>query len=200
MHMKTTTLAAATVVAAAALAPAISSAGVGGGKVILATQMGGKVEVPAGSGDPDGKGFVAVKVNPNKGKLCFSMDWRNIQDPFAAHIHKAPRGSTGRIKLTLFDQVVSSPINRTCGTGIKFGLLAKLAGNPEAYYVNVHNDEYPDGAIRGQLKFAGTDRSERTDVPFDATQARAATLSSTARSGAERADRAAAVSASRSRP
>lgn len=137
------------------IAPGIGSAGTSG-KVVLATQMGGKVEVPAGSGDPDGKGFVAVKVNPGKGKLCFGMEWRNIVDPFAAHIHKAPRGSTGPIKFTLFDGVFSSPVDG-CYRNVKFRFLQKLAGNPEAFYVNVHNDEYPNGAIRGQLKFAGTD-------------------------------------------
>ena len=86
-------LTAAISVTALVLVPGSGSAGTG--KVVLATQMGGKVEVPAGSGDPDGKGYVAVKVNPAKSKLCFGMEWTNIGDPFAAHIHKAPRGSTG---------------------------------------------------------------------------------------------------------
>ncbi len=141
-------------IAGVLIAPGIGSAGTG--KAILATQMGGKVEVPAGSGDPDGKGFVAVKVNPGKGKLCFAMEFRNILDPFAAHIHKAPRGSTGPIKFTLFDGVTSSPIDG-CYRDVSPRLLAKLGSVPERYYVNVHNDDYPDGAIRGQLKFAGTD-------------------------------------------
>jgi hypothetical protein len=138
------------------IAPGVGSAGTSG-KVILATQMGGKVEVPAGSGEPDAKGFVVVKANPGKGKLCFAMEWRDMADPFAAHIHKAPRGSVGPIKFTLFDGgTFSSPVDG-CYRNVKFRFLAKLAGNPEAYYVNVHSNEYPDGAIRGQLKFAGTD-------------------------------------------
>lgn len=142
-------------VGCAAFLPGSAGAGVSG-KVVLTTQMGGKVEVPAGSGDPDGKGFVAVKVNPSKGKLCFGMEWERITDPSAAHIHKAPRGSAGSIKFTLFEGTTSSPIDG-CFRGVKFNFLNKLATNPEAWYVNLHNSEYPDGAIRGQLKFAGTD-------------------------------------------
>jgi len=29
--------------------------------------------------------------------------------------------------------------------------VAEILANPEDYYVNVHNAEYPGGAIRGQL-------------------------------------------------
>lgn len=140
----------------AAALPGAAGAGTLPGKVVLTTQMGGKVEVPAGSGDPDGKGFVAVKVNPSKAKLCFGLEWRGISDPSAAHIHKAPRGSAGPIKLTLFEGTTSSPIDG-CFRGVKVRLLNKLATDPEAFYVNLHNTEFPDGAIRGQLKFAGTD-------------------------------------------
>ncbi len=141
----------------AAALPGAAGAGTLPGKVVLTTQMGGKVEVPAGSGDPDGKGFVAVKVNPEQGRSSASAsNGGRITDPSAAHIHKAPRGSAGSIKLTLFEGTTSSPIDG-CFRGVKVSLLNKLATDPEAFYVNLHNTEFPDGAIRGQLKFAGTD-------------------------------------------
>ena len=37
---------------------------------------------------------------------------------------------------------------------IKKKLVRKIGKKPEKYYVNVHNPEYPDGAIRGQLELA----------------------------------------------
>jgi hypothetical protein len=32
--------------------------------------------------------------------------------------------------------------------------LAAILANPNGFYVNVHNAEFPDGAIRGQLSEA----------------------------------------------
>ena len=33
-------------------------------------------------------------------------------------------------------------------------VVADILANPEDYYVNVHNAEFPSGAIRGQLQVA----------------------------------------------
>ena len=38
-----------------------------------------------------------------------------------------------------------------CTTADK-ALAAEIAGNPSGFYVNVHNDAFPRGAVRGQLR------------------------------------------------
>jgi hypothetical protein len=36
-------------------------------------------------------------------------------------------------------------------TGVNPDLIKAIRQNPEAYYVNVHNSDFPTGAVRGQL-------------------------------------------------
>ena len=38
-----------------------------------------------------------------------------------------------------------------CEHGLSRTLLRRIRGNPEAFYVNVHTTDFPDGAVRGQL-------------------------------------------------
>ena len=59
----------------------------------------------------------------------------------------------GPVKVTLFDDPVGipGPTAEGCIKNVKRKLVRKLAKTPEAFYVNLHNGDYPDGAIRGQL-------------------------------------------------
>jgi hypothetical protein len=116
------------------------------GKLLTANLSGAK-EVP-GPGDEDGKGKAAVKVKPSAGTLCFALRWRNIADPTAAHVHKAPKGEAGDIVVTLFQGTADES---GCIENLDEALLRDIKRNPREYYVNIHNAEFPDGAIRGQL-------------------------------------------------
>ena len=37
------------------------------------------------------------------------------------------------------------------GKGMAPGIVAEILANPEGFYVNVHNNEFPNGAVRAQL-------------------------------------------------
>ena len=41
-----------------------------------------------------------------------------------------------------------------CTKNVKAKLIEKIIKAPEKYYVNIHTEEYPEGAIRGQLALA----------------------------------------------
>ena len=138
-------------IAALAIAGPASAAKLGGayqGGRLLTTTLTGAEEVP-GPGDPDGTGFAAVTVNPGQGVLCYELSVSGIAlDDTAAHIHEAPFGEAGDVVVPL-----QAPADGSSGGCIDVGrALAKdILKNPADYYVNVHNAEYPAGALRGQL-------------------------------------------------
>jgi hypothetical protein len=110
------------------------------------TGMNGAMEVP-GPGDPNGSGKAVISVDTAAGEICFELKVRNIAPAAAAHIHEAEKGSPGPIVVTL------TPPTNGSSTGCLTDLTQAraIADDPPAYYVNVHNAEFPDGAIRGQL-------------------------------------------------
>ena len=66
----------------------------------------------------------------------------------AAHIHIAPPGSAGPIVVPL--NPPTSGQSQGCAT-VSYQLAVNLVQNPDDYYVNVHNADFPGGALRGQL-------------------------------------------------
>jgi CHRD domain len=130
-----------------ALAPA------GQNTVQLSAKLKGNQEVP-GPGDRNGKGEGFFSVKPKKHKVCFQVSWEKIEQPSAGHIHKGAEGVAGDIKVLLFDQEPPTSTVEDCAKDVKKKLLKRIAKSPEKFYVNLHNGEYPDGAIRGQLRLA----------------------------------------------
>lgn len=117
------------------------------------TRLSGGAEVP-GPGDPDGSGIAKVRINDDAGTVCFKISWKDIEAPTAAHIHEAPAGVAGDVVVPLFLSAVPETIHlvKGCVTGQDPALLDTIQKNPRDFYVNVHNDDFPAGAIRGQLK------------------------------------------------
>jgi CHRD domain len=111
----------------------------------LETVLTGEQEVP-GPGDRDGVGRAVVKVF--KTKVCYTLKVERIAPATAAHIHLGLRGEAGPVVATLKPPTDGS--SRAC-TEIPRALSLELIEHPARYYVNVHNDPFPDGAIRGQL-------------------------------------------------
>ena len=42
-----------------------------------------------------------------------------------------------------------------CIRGLGERFIKKISGNPTGYYADVHNEAFPDGAVRGQLTQGG---------------------------------------------
>jgi hypothetical protein len=112
-------------------------------------------------GDPDGAGIARVNVKQEKGKpsqICISAEAFQIDTVKLVHLHNAPAGQNGPI-------VVNYPVSPDLVKVSKNGLRTRIKGcldvddalatavreNSANYYVNIHTEALPKGAIRGQL-------------------------------------------------
>jgi hypothetical protein len=138
----------AALVAAAALAlPASGTAPPGSA---FFAKLDGSHE-PAGPGvnDPDGYGTFSGIFNGVR--LCYGLQVAKIDTPVAAHIHQAPIGSSGPIRVTL-NKPASGATGAVAGcTNLTTTLANAIKSNPRGFYVNVHTGPFSNGAIRGQL-------------------------------------------------
>jgi hypothetical protein len=133
------------------LIPALS----GAAAAQLSAELKGNQEVP--HADPNGRGDASITVKkPSKRKLCYQLSWDKIEPPTAAHIHKGAEGVNGPIKVTLFEDPngLTASSADGCVKKIPKRIAKKLRKSPENFYVNIHNGEHPNGAIRGQLELA----------------------------------------------
>ena len=122
-----------------------------GGRPITVT-MTGPAEVP-GPGDPDGTGTATITLNPGKGEVCYELMVDKIATANAAHIHSGAVDKAGPPILTL--KAPANGSSKECTT-LERDKIMDIIKNPASYYVNVHNAEFPDGAVRGQLGKKGS--------------------------------------------
>jgi hypothetical protein len=141
------TLAIALSLAAALTAALVLSGTVLAGGRTITVQLTGAAEAP-GPGDPDGTGTASFTFNPGTGEVCYDYTVTGVAPLTAAHIHVALPGSPGPVVIPL------PPSNATGGSGCVTAdrsLIVAILRDPGAYYFNVHNADFPAGALRAQL-------------------------------------------------
>lgn len=115
----------------------------------LTTVLSGDAEVP-GPGDDGGSGVAIVDV-ATAGEVCFTIEYTVTSGvTTAGHIHEAAVDAAGPVVVTLYDTADNDGFVEGCVT-IDPALAADLEANPADYYINLHNTDFPNGAIRGQL-------------------------------------------------
>jgi hypothetical protein len=132
---------------------ALTSIAADGGRKFTTTLTGAAEVNAAGvpnQGDLDGSGTATITLNYGQSRVCWEITVSGITLPAtAAHIHIAPVGQPGPVVVPLSAPDVSG-FSEGCTT-VDRDLIKAIIQNPEAYYVNVHNVDYPAGALRGQL-------------------------------------------------
>lgn len=133
--------------------------------VVLSAQLSGGQEVGAARGmvgDPNGRGEAYVfGIDGDSDTLCYVLLVEKVQlvpvPQMMAHIHEGPAGVNGPVVASLAGPEDGKSAD--CLTEFedgKFptgerGIVQRILNNPSNFYINVHNPEYPAGAIRGQL-------------------------------------------------
>jgi hypothetical protein len=117
----------------------------------LRATLSGANEAPT-AGDPDGSGSATVRINRSKRTACFTIRMSGIAGSAAAHIHRGATGTAGPVVVLFFGTQSTKTTRKGCARKVKSTLLRSIVRNPGRYYVNVHNADFPNGAIRGQLR------------------------------------------------
>ena len=142
----------------------LSGAGAGHANSILTAALDGRSEVANDAensrilGDPDGRGeFYVFGIDGDPTTLCYVLTVDGIAPATAAHIHRGAAGVAGPVVAALGAPADGNAADcLTEGETGKFpgnppGIVAEILANPGDFYVNVHNADYPGGAVRGQL-------------------------------------------------
>lgn len=118
----------------------------GGRGQSLRSNLSGDQEVGR-PGAPDSFGTANLFVDPDNGRLCYRLGYDGISRVTMAHIH---RGGPGQVGDPVIDLHPEANGDEGC-VGADPTALRNLAAHPEAFYLNLHTAEYPEGAMRGQL-------------------------------------------------
>ena len=151
---------------AAAMLATMGIASAGHANQVLVADLDGRAEVATGAtnnrlvGDANGAGEAYVfGIDGDPTTLCYVLLVEKIDTAIAAHIHEGAAGTNGPVVVNLAAPADGNAADcLTEGEAGKFvgdQTVAEILANPGNYYVNVHNAEYPGGAIRGQLTYQG---------------------------------------------
>lgn len=108
-------------------------------------------EVP-GPGDDGASGSFTgtMELREASGELCYELTASGVSsEVVSAHIHRGDADEAGEIVIELQAPVEGS--SSGCAT-VEAMDLVPLLEETSSYYVNVHSQDHPDGAVRGQLE------------------------------------------------
>jgi hypothetical protein len=119
---------------------------------LSATLAGADAEIPPG--DPDGSGTASIVIDPAAGTLCWDFSTTNVGAGTMSHIHAGAAGVAGDVVVPLDTDGFEESSEGCIEPMEDAAALQEILDSPADFYVNVHTDEFPGGAVRGQLAAA----------------------------------------------
>jgi hypothetical protein len=106
-------------------------------------------------GNPDGSGSATIVIDVAEGTACWELSAEDIGPVLQSHIHVGAEGESGDVVVPLdtdgFDGTSEGCIEPMEDAAV----LQEIVDDPAGYYVNLHTEDFPAGAIRGQLAASG---------------------------------------------
>ncbi|HEX2179318.1 MAG TPA: CHRD domain-containing protein [Actinomycetota bacterium] len=99
----------------------------------------------------DGTGTAEVEINSDRNEVCYEISLEGVENVQAAHIHDGDEDEAGPVVVN-FMYEGDDDGGEGCVDDVEESVLEDISQNPEGFYVNVHSERYPDGAVRGQLE------------------------------------------------
>jgi CHRD domain len=140
----------------------------------LVSILSGNQEVPVAGGpavgDQDGHatGFISAYGT----RVDFTFSWFGIAPPTLGHIHQGRVGANGAVVAPLFSATGGLPASLTGISGTASGLprdvVRAIRNHPRDFYTNLHNAEFPGGAVRGQIFRPGRTSTWRDMISWQA--------------------------------
>lgn len=115
--------------------------------------LNGANEVPVEGkavGDKDGQGLALMRIQGDQ--VSYAFTFTGTQTPTLGHLHQGAKGVNGDVKIPFFTERLEDGSTFAHGTvTVKdHDLLEGIKTNPQNWYFNLHTDEFPGGAVRGQ--------------------------------------------------
>ena len=107
-------------------------------------------------GDPDGSGTASIVIDPEAGTACWNLTATNINPVTQSHIHIGAEGESGDVVVPLDVDGFEGSSEGCTDPMEDAAILQQILDNPAGYYVNLHTEDFPAGAIRGNLAASST--------------------------------------------
>lgn len=102
----------------------------------------------------EGSGSATITLDPATGELCWDLTAEGIEPVLQSHIHVGAAGESGDVAVAL-DVDGFEGSSEGCNEPMEDAqILQDIVDGPAGYYVNLHTEAFPGGAIRGQLAAA----------------------------------------------
>ena len=108
-------------------------------------------QVVGSAGDPDGSAMAQISVSQEAGQVCYEIrEERNIGAITGVSLNRGAPGQSGSVALTF--RPTDDGDWKGCTGNSSDALERDIDKSPSLFYVQLTTTDYPNGALRGQLR------------------------------------------------